>query len=819
MKHIITETLKLGIDAHQSGKFLEAEEYYKSILKVHPQHPDANHNIGVLFVICGKNHEALSRFRLALEANPKIAQYWISYIDLLISFDRLSDAKAVLSQARKLGAKGDKFDRLIEKIKAKEMSSNSKRADAETPLVEELSSSPFQELDQAFGHADHLIQKGMLQEAKKIYSHILKKYPGDKRAHKCLEVLEKGNATLTATPLILPRETKNQLLTLINQNNFKLCCKLIEDLLEKFSRSSELYNIYGVALRGQRKLDASIKAFKRAVDLDPCEPTTHNNMCIVLIELKRYEEAVTSSEVAINLKSDFAEAHVNRGDALRFLRDLPLSIEAYQNAIALKPDYFKAYYNMAVVLESMGNLSDAERAYLEALKLKTNSVDAHVNLGNIYLIQGKLDKAIGIYECALSIFPSSFRPLNNKGLAYKKKGQLPEAIEAFKQALSVEPASYKAYTNLGTAYHDSGNYEKAINAYSKALEINPDFTDAFNNMANSLLEQGKIEECLNAFAEAIYAGSKNESLVVNMVRLDTQLADVSSQFASIFARKDVEDLLKTVKLPKYYVLDAIRCFISAQFDRAEQQLRNFKACEKKLFDTLVEKDKLFCVTFSRFLEKLLINFSANKAVPKAENTIYHIGESHCLSYAHYTLIIDDQSFKIKPLITFGAKSYHFGGEDQNSFKAITSANLSSVPRNSKIFISFGEIDCRPDEGFIAASQKLKRTVHDVIATTVSEYLDWFAAELQNSECETYFLNVPAPVYREKLSDKENTGLADTIIMFNAQLEKMVSQYDFGLINVHKFTANENNFSNGIFHIDSVHLGPNAICKIEEQFKI
>jgi hypothetical protein len=81
------------------------------------------------------------------------------------------------------------------------------------------------------------------------------------------------------------------------------------------------------------------------------------------------------------------------------------------------------------------------------------------------------------------------------------------------------------------------------------------------------------------------------------------------------------------------------------------------------------------------------------------------------------------------------------------------------------------------------------------------------------------LNVPAPVYREKLSDKENTGLADTIIMFNAQLEKMVSQYDFGLINVHKFTANENNFSNGIFHIDSVHLGPNAICKIEEQFKI
>ena len=89
---------------------------YTAILKAQPKHPDANHNLGVLAVSVGKANEALPFLKTALEANPNIAQFWLSYIDALIKLDRISEAKAVLDQAKSKGAKGDGFDKLEKRL-------------------------------------------------------------------------------------------------------------------------------------------------------------------------------------------------------------------------------------------------------------------------------------------------------------------------------------------------------------------------------------------------------------------------------------------------------------------------------------------------------------------------------------------------------------------------------------------------------------------------------------------------------------------------------------------------------------------------------
>ena len=60
--------------------------------------------------------KALPFFKTALEANPSIAQFWLSYIDALIKLDRIEDAKAVFDQAKSKGAKGDRFDQIEEML-------------------------------------------------------------------------------------------------------------------------------------------------------------------------------------------------------------------------------------------------------------------------------------------------------------------------------------------------------------------------------------------------------------------------------------------------------------------------------------------------------------------------------------------------------------------------------------------------------------------------------------------------------------------------------------------------------------------------------
>ena len=95
MNLTINQALQQGIAAHQ-GKLQEAERLYKAILDTQPQHPDANHNLGVSVGVA--NSDALPYFKAALEANPKIDQY-LGYIDTLIKLGHMDAARQCYSRA------------------------------------------------------------------------------------------------------------------------------------------------------------------------------------------------------------------------------------------------------------------------------------------------------------------------------------------------------------------------------------------------------------------------------------------------------------------------------------------------------------------------------------------------------------------------------------------------------------------------------------------------------------------------------------------------------------------------------------------------
>ena len=92
MELTVDQALQQGVAAHKEGKLQDAERLYRAILQAQAKHPDANHNLGVLAVAVGKPFEAIPLFKLALEANPKIEQFWLSYIDALIKVERYNMA-------------------------------------------------------------------------------------------------------------------------------------------------------------------------------------------------------------------------------------------------------------------------------------------------------------------------------------------------------------------------------------------------------------------------------------------------------------------------------------------------------------------------------------------------------------------------------------------------------------------------------------------------------------------------------------------------------------------------------------------------------
>ena len=492
----------------------------------------------------------------------------------------------------------------------------------------------------------------------------------------------------------------------------------------------------------------------------------------VLIEIEEMRKIFPNSVLLYNIS----------GSTHTELRQFDLAIDNYKKALVIKPDYADAFCNIGIVQKKIGELDESILSYKKAIKFNPLHAVAYYNLGD----------------------------------ALKGQGKLEEAVEVYNKAVAIKPEYADAYYNLGNALKDQGKLEEAVEVYNKALKIKPDYVEAYSNLGVVLIDQGKLREAVEVYNKALSLKPNDAYAVENSQGLAVQLLPSVSKYGCEFPKIDTKMNPEIVLRPTYQIQSAIKAFLKADFNKTHAHNDNFKACDQKFVDKLKPYDKVFCEGYSNFLGKLLENVGYIAPDAQMENKAYHLGESHCLSYAHHNIKIDGSNFRIAPRITFGAKAFHFSRIKDDRYKSITKANFVSLPKSSKVLISFGEIDCRPNEGFITAARKLDKTLEDLIVDTVMGYVQWFLKQNEGQGHRLYFINVPAPIYNKEHIADLNSEVARTVVLFNAALKKYSLQYSFDLVDVFQFTVGNDGFSNGIFHVDSTHLGAEAIAEIEEQ---
>ena len=494
MLDLVEDIFQQGVQLHKSGKVEIACQLYSAVLKVHPEHPTANHSMGVLAVEVGKVQEALVFFEAALEANPATAQFWLSYIDALIKLEKLADAKAVLDQAKSKGAKGDGFDTLETRLNERyeEPLEASKIASEPTPKKPNILDSL--KMDQAISLAKKKAKAGSTEEAKRIYQDILTRFPKNKRASDGLKGLVGTPVGKASKAEGAPKDELQSLIALYNNGQLALVVEQAQNLTKQYPKAFAVWNLLGASAAQIGQLDQAIVAFKRVLAIKPDYAEAYNNMGNALKEQGKQEEAIEAYNKALAIKPDYAEAYNNMGNALKEQGKLEEAIEAYNKALAIKPDYAEAYYNMGNALQEQGKLEEAIEAYNKALAIKPDYAEAYNNMGNALKEQGKLEEAIEAYNKALAIKPDYAEAYYNMGNALQEQGKLEEAIEAYNKALAIKPDYADAYNNMGNALKEQGKLEEAIEAYNKALAIKPDYADAYSNMGFAKLSTSSWQE-------------------------------------------------------------------------------------------------------------------------------------------------------------------------------------------------------------------------------------------------------------------------------------------------------------------------------------
>ena len=262
----VDQALQQGIAAHKEGNLQDAERLYRAILQAQPNHPDANHNLGVLAVAVGKPVEAIPLFKLALEANSQVEQFWLSYIDALITLKRFDEAKRVLAEGDKSGVSSEKLDALNQRLEGSGANDTNKTVKGQT----------------------------LSEKRKKL---------AEKKKSKKRKV---QSGLSSAEP---SQDQINHLLGHYQAGRLEEAEVLATSITQQFPKHPFGWKVLGAVFQQMDRLSESLAPKQKAAELSPHEAEAHSNLGNALQELGRLEEAEASCRQAIILKPDYAKAH------------------------------------------------------------------------------------------------------------------------------------------------------------------------------------------------------------------------------------------------------------------------------------------------------------------------------------------------------------------------------------------------------------------------------------------------------------------------------------------------------------------------------
>jgi len=147
------------------------------------------------------------------------------------------------------------------------------------------------------------------------------------------------------------------------------------------------------------------------------------------------------------------------------------AIAYYRKALELETNYTEAHYNLANTYAALGKLDQAIHHYREALDLKPESAMIHGNMAYWLVRQGKLEQAAKHYEEALRIKPDSHRIACDLGRTYAQLERFDLAIENLNKAIQLKPDYAQAHYYLAQIYRQQGKLDLATEHFKEAIRL------------------------------------------------------------------------------------------------------------------------------------------------------------------------------------------------------------------------------------------------------------------------------------------------------------------------------------------------------------
>jgi len=157
-----------------------------------------------------------------------------------------------------------------------------------------------------------------------------------------------------------------------------------------------------MALHRKGRLREAGRIYQKILQAQPNEVNSLHLLGAIRLAEGDAEAARTLIGRPLELKPDYAEAHLNMGSVYRALGRPREALASYDTALSMRADLLDAHYNRGVVLHEIGELDAALSSYRIACSLRTDHAEALSNAALIFLLRGDLAAGWPLYEWRLA---------------------------------------------------------------------------------------------------------------------------------------------------------------------------------------------------------------------------------------------------------------------------------------------------------------------------------------------------------------------------------------------------------------------------------
>jgi tetratricopeptide (TPR) repeat protein len=201
------------------------------------------------------------------------------------------------------------------------------------------------------------------------------------------------------------------------------------------------------------------------------------NAANALIKAKRFDEARTMLDKALEKDPNMSEVHAKRGLIDLIEKKYDAAVLNFQKKLEMDPKSASTLMNLAGTYLTMGKKAEAYQTYRKATVAAPNSAQVWGALGSALMADSTL-AAQKAFDRALQIEPQNKDALKGRGLTFSIQEKYPDAIRDLKAAGQLDPNDAETAAYLGGALLNSGNRAEAKAAYERAIKLDPSNKDA-----------------------------------------------------------------------------------------------------------------------------------------------------------------------------------------------------------------------------------------------------------------------------------------------------------------------------------------------------